>query len=51
MEEMCAITASSLHPNRGSKYPVFQDLGLGFWVIVIIVLVFGKYMVVRYLDP
>ena len=24
---------------------------LGFWVVVIIVLVWGKYMIIRYLDP
>ena len=24
---------------------------LGFWVIVIVVLVLGKYVIIRYLDP
>ena len=35
---------------KGSKYPII--LHFGFWVIVIIVQVLGKYnMVVRCLDP
>ena len=48
---------------RGSKYVYIEGLGLrfrvqvpnnvvlGFWVIVIIVQVLGKYMIIRYLDP
>ena len=30
-------------------YPIIRYLG--FWVIVIIVQVSGKYMIIRYLDP
>ena len=54
MEEMCATTASSLHPNpKGPSTPVFRTWDLGLGNIVIIVLVLGKYSyrVVRYLDP
>ena len=28
-----------------------NNWGLGFWVVVIIVLVLGKYMIIKYLDP
>ena len=28
-----------------------KALGVGFWVILIIVQVLGKYMIIRYLDP
>ena len=34
---------------RGSKYPIIRYLG--FWVIVMIVQVLGKYMIIGYLDP
>ena len=51
---------NNLVPFKGG-YIGFRDLGfrvhvpnnlvLGFWVIVIIVQVLGKYMIIRYLDP
>ena len=42
-------TSSTYYEPRGSKYPIIRYLG--FWVIVIIVQVRGKYMIVRYFDP
>ena len=41
--------------NPGSAIPqrvhVPNNQVLGFWVIVIVVQVLGKYMIIRYLDP
>ena len=34
---------------RVPKYPIIGYLG--FWVIVVIVQVLGKYTIIRYLDP
>ena len=34
---------------RGSMYPIIRYFG--FWVIVILVQVLGKYMIIWYLDP
>ena len=33
------------------RVQVLNDWVLGFWVIVIVVQVLGKYMIIRYLDP
>ena len=34
---------------KGSMYPMIRYLGFG--IIVVLVLVLGKYMIIRYLDP
>ena len=35
----------------GFRVQVPNNQVLGFWVTVVIVLVLGKYMIIRYLDP
>ena len=39
------------HPRRSSREPRGSMYSLGFWVIVILVQVLGKYMIIGYLDP
>ena len=36
--------------NRTQRVHVPNNYALGFWVIVIIVLVLGKYIILRYLE-
>ena len=40
-----------IHTYISPRVHVPNNLVLGFWVIVIIVQVLGKYMIIRYLDP
>ena len=51
----CILRLGRSHPSCNHFIPlrvhVHKNWVLGFWVVVMLVQVLGKYMIIRYLDP